>query len=212
MCPRGSSGSFSWPCRCALPCLRGVLVVSCHVPEVPCPPQPCQHPHGPCRLPYPGDFSAGTASAVASRGAPSGLRSPCPASWAPQPWSRVRSARHLFWERCPYLRPAAQPRTRGTSCLPWGQPLGHPGRPKDGTGFLVLVPPPGAGGPPMLKGSSGFGGPCVTLEGHLRNGEGGAEAGPGPATPALRQPPQPSPSPNPPNSETPLSTIPEVFG
>lgn len=165
--------SFSWPCRRALPCLQGVLVVPCHVPEVPCPSRPCQHPHGPCRLPCPGDSSVGIASVVASRGAPRGLRSPCPASWALQPWSRVHSARHLFWERCPHLWPAAQPRTHGTSRLPWGQPLGHPRNPRMGLAPRCWCLPLVLVAPPCWRAARGRGGPCVTLEGHLRNGRGG---------------------------------------
>lgn len=182
--------SFSWPCSRALPCLQGVLVVPCHVPEVPCPSRPCQHPHGPCRLPCPGDSSVGIASVVASRGAPRGLRSPCPASWALQPWSRVHSARHLFWERCPHLWPAAQPRTHGTSRLPWGQPLGHPRNPRMGLAPRCWCLPLVLVAPPCWRAARGRGGPCVTLEGHLRNGRGG-----GGQKLALSLPPLPSGSP-----------------
>lgn len=149
-----------------------------------------QHPHGPCRLPCPGDSSAGTASVVASRGAPRGLHSPCPASWALQPWSQVHSARHLFWERCPHLWPAAQPRTRGTSHLPWGQPLGHPRNPRMGLAPRCWCLPLVLVAPPCWRAAWGRGGPCVTLEGHLRNegGEGGQKL-------ALSLPPLPSGSP-----------------
>lgn len=71
-----------------------------------------------------------------------------------------------------------------------GTAPGAPLQPKDGAGSPVLVPPPVLVAPPCWRAAWGRGGPCVTLEGHLRNegGEGGQKL-------ALSLPPLPSSSP-----------------